>query len=246
MQNAICAIFRNEAPYLREWIQFHRLQGFERFHLYNNESSDDWMPQVFDLISQGFVTIHDWPGKAKQLPAYQDFLLKCRKEYRSYNWVAFLDIDEYLYCRSGRPAISVLNDYNSYAAIEAGWIIFGTSDHKTKPEGLTIDNYTMRSELDFKDNVEHVKSIVRPTRVFNFTNPHEFDVFGPKVRPADLKINHYWCRSEEEMIIKYNRGRADIGVKHSKEKLREIYSSTSAVKDETIKNFWSERLRNLL
>ena len=40
---AVCAIYRNEAPYLREWIEFHRLVGVERFFLYNNESTDDHM-----------------------------------------------------------------------------------------------------------------------------------------------------------------------------------------------------------
>ena len=37
---AICAVYRNEAPYLREWIEFHRLVGVERFFLYNNRSTD--------------------------------------------------------------------------------------------------------------------------------------------------------------------------------------------------------------
>ena len=38
---AVGAIFQNEARYLREWIEFHRRQGVERFYLYENNSSDD-------------------------------------------------------------------------------------------------------------------------------------------------------------------------------------------------------------
>ena len=224
MKNAICAIFKDEAPYLREWVHFHRLQGFERFHLYNNESSDDWMPEVFDLISQGIVTIHDWPGKAQQIPAYKDFIQKCKKEYNLYQWVAFIDIDEYLYCRSGATVSSLLRDYRNYAAVEAGWIMFGTSGHKTRPKGLTIDNYTMRSELNFEENTKHVKSIVRPARVVNFRDPHQMDVFGSTAKPADLKINHYWCRSEEDFAHKYNRGRADIAAKHGMDTVNKNFS----------------------
>lgn len=246
MKNAVCAIFKDEAPYLREWIQFHRLQGFERFHLYNNESTDDWMPEVFDLITAGVVTIHDWPGKAQQLPAYKNFLGRCKSEYKLYKWVAFIDIDEYIYCRSGMTVAQLLAEHDGYAAVEAGWIIYGTSGHKQKPDGLTIDNYTMRSELDYEENKKHVKSIVNPVRVFNFTDPHEFEVFGPKAKPTDLKINHYWCRSEEEVIQKISRGRADTGNKHSENSAKAIISSTSAVKDETIKNFWSDKLQELL
>lgn len=29
---AVCAIFRDEAPYLAEWIEFHRLVGVEHFY----------------------------------------------------------------------------------------------------------------------------------------------------------------------------------------------------------------------
>ena len=34
----ICAIFKNEAPYLREWIEFNRVVGIEHFYLFNNNS----------------------------------------------------------------------------------------------------------------------------------------------------------------------------------------------------------------
>ena len=35
---AVCAIFKNEAPYLKEWIEFNHLVGVEHFYLYNNNS----------------------------------------------------------------------------------------------------------------------------------------------------------------------------------------------------------------
>ena len=35
---AIVAIAKNEGPYLREWIEYHRLVGIKRFYLYDNES----------------------------------------------------------------------------------------------------------------------------------------------------------------------------------------------------------------
>ena len=37
---AICAIFKDEAPYLLEWIAFHRMIGVDLFVLYNNGSND--------------------------------------------------------------------------------------------------------------------------------------------------------------------------------------------------------------
>ena len=33
---SICAIFKNEANYLKEWIEYHRMVGVEHFYLYNS------------------------------------------------------------------------------------------------------------------------------------------------------------------------------------------------------------------
>ena len=39
---SICAIFKNEALYLKEWIEFHRIVGIEHFYMYNNNSEDNF------------------------------------------------------------------------------------------------------------------------------------------------------------------------------------------------------------
>ena len=39
---AVCAIFRDEAQYLDEWLTFHHGVGVERFFLYNDRSTDDY------------------------------------------------------------------------------------------------------------------------------------------------------------------------------------------------------------
>ena len=38
---AVVAIFKNEAPYLCEWLGYHLLAGVEHFYLYDNDSSDN-------------------------------------------------------------------------------------------------------------------------------------------------------------------------------------------------------------
>ena len=34
-QLSICAIFKNEAKFLKEWIEYHRLVGVDHFYLYD-------------------------------------------------------------------------------------------------------------------------------------------------------------------------------------------------------------------
>ena len=53
---AICTIYRDNAPYFREWIEFHRLVGVERFFLYNNRSDDSiWQGTFYGFICMGLM-----------------------------------------------------------------------------------------------------------------------------------------------------------------------------------------------
>jgi hypothetical protein len=38
---AVCAIAKNEGAYFKEWLEYHRLVGVEKFYIYDNESDDD-------------------------------------------------------------------------------------------------------------------------------------------------------------------------------------------------------------
>ena len=50
---SICAIFKNEGHYLKEWIEFHKLQGVEHFFLYNNNSTDDYEQVLYQSLNEG-------------------------------------------------------------------------------------------------------------------------------------------------------------------------------------------------
>ena len=56
-----CTIYRDAAPYLAEWVEFHRLVGVERFFLYDNGSSDDHRDVLAPYVDEGSVVVHDWP-----------------------------------------------------------------------------------------------------------------------------------------------------------------------------------------
>ena len=48
-------MFRNEAAYLKEWIEYHHLAGVEHFWLYNNNSTDQWQDVLQPYIDWGIV-----------------------------------------------------------------------------------------------------------------------------------------------------------------------------------------------
>ena len=129
---AVCAIFRDEARYLAEWVSFHRIQGVERFYLYDNRSSDDWATELAPEIEAGIVEVQHWPFVPGQLGAYKHCLEQHRDEAR---WIAFIDVDEFLFSPTGRPVPDVLRGFDTHSGVVVNWRMYGTSGHKDPPRG---------------------------------------------------------------------------------------------------------------
>ena len=66
---AVCAIYRDEGPYLREWVEFHRLAGVERFYLYDNGSTDEHEEVLRPYVEEGLVELNPWPIHPAQIQA---------------------------------------------------------------------------------------------------------------------------------------------------------------------------------
>ena len=77
---SICAIFKNEANYMKEWIEFHQMMGVDHFYLYNNNSADDYFSVLSQYIEKGIVTLVEWPEVPGQLTAYKNWYEKYRFE----------------------------------------------------------------------------------------------------------------------------------------------------------------------
>jgi len=223
---SICAVYRDEAPYLREWVEFHRLVGVERFFLYDNRSADDHRDVLAPYVAEGTVVVHDWPQWPAQIQSYDDCLKRHASDSR---WIAFIDLDEFLFSPQGTPLPDVLGEFEEFPGIGVNWAMFGSSGHEVAPQGLVIESYLRRS--DDPGMNRHIKSIVDPRRVRAFCVPHFFmydrglavdeqrrPITGPPYSHTDdvsferLRVNHYAVKSEEEFRMKLARGPADSSI----------------------------------
>ena len=234
---AICAVFKDEAAYLREWVEFHQLMGVERFYLYNNNSSDRYLDALQPHIASGAVLLHEWPRHPAQLQAYEHCLKTRGGEA---DWIAFIDVDEFLFSPGARLLPDVLADYADHPGVGVNWVMFGSAGHQQKPAGGVLENYLRRGELEcgvpyahlrladgsYRSENAHIKSIVQPSKVAACKNAH-FMFYADNARAVDengqpidgpfttrvsvnkLRINHYWSKSEEECRRKFERGFAD-------------------------------------
>jgi Glycosyltransferase family 92 len=218
---AACMTYANHGRYLREWVEFHRLVGFERFFLYDNGSTDESNEVLAPYVEAGFVEIHDWPGEGRQHQALTDCLARHRDDAR---WIAFFDVDEFLFNPRGHPVPELLTNYEEHPGLGVNLLLFGTSGHRMRPSGLVIESYLYRSGNPAN---RWVKSIVDPRRAtralgahhFEYVSGHAVDVTGEplegwmsaSVRLSRLRINHYYTKSQEDLVEKWELPRADTG-----------------------------------
>jgi hypothetical protein len=248
---AVCAIFRDEARYLAEWVSFHRIQGVERFYLYDNRSSDDWRSALEPEIAAGIVDVRHWPFVPGQVSAYNDCLQRHRDGAR---WIAFIDVDEFLFSPTGESLPEILRRFDTHPGVVVNWRMYGTSGRKRRTEGLVIESYLERAPDDLLAN-RFVKSIVNPRRAVGCMSSHYFRLQGIPVgedrRPVPspvrdptanlLRINHYYSKSEDEFARKAIGPTADFGTVD----IDRFSIPDDVVHDESILQFGSE-LRELL
>ncbi len=214
---AVVAIVKNEADYLEEWLAYHLALGVDHFVIYDNGSTDGSAELLERYINHGLVTRIDWPIGGGQLAAYNHSL---RMFGAAARWLAYYDPDEFLVPLADDDIPSFLARYPDAAVLRVPRVEIGFSGHRTKPEGLTIDEYTGVADvlgLD-RDLPPRVKSIVQPGAVsavdIHLAFPADVPEPGQptKTYEAELRdvvqLNHYYTRSFEEFEAKRFRGSA--------------------------------------
>ena len=210
---AVCAIFREEAPFLDEWISFHLGVGATHFYLYNNFSTDNFRDVLAPWIERGIVTLIEWPVAVGQLPAYRDCLKRARWDCR---WIAFIDIDEFLFSPAGTDVRVVLHDYADLPGLEVWQVFFGSGGHVSRPAGPVTEAYLKHAPTTIKTTV---KTIANPRMVYKvgvhnskYWHGEALDGARRRVVSAEigavlepLRINHYWSRSIEDLRTKIAR-----------------------------------------
>jgi len=249
---AICAIFKDEAPWLKEWVTYHHeILGVEHFYLYNNDSSDNYEEVLSPFMKKGIVELFSWssndpshqnlekvdPSDAPfykfQIGAYNDCLRK--KALGKAKWVAIIDIDEFIFAKEGKKAFYHLLkkcERKNKNSLKLSWRIFGTSDIKElTPDELLTEKMVYRAKDSYYWH-NWFKCIHRPEAI-SFCHIHDAIPKNTQDVPrhADPKkfcINHYWTRSENFCEKKR---------KQTKKTHPEFFQDLKEVKDESLKPF---------
>lgn len=228
---SIAAIYKNE-PDIKEWIEYHKLVGVERFYLYDNESDDNSYEILKPYIEDGTVIYNYIKGSCMQMPVYRDAIYRYKNETK---WLAIIDLDEYICPVEKDNLKDFLKDYENYPAVGVNWVMFDSNGYKKRPNKLILEAYTrVHKNYQILEN-KHIKSIVQPKEVKYISNPHfcfykkqktavcenfqeigkynnydnTINAFTNNNSIKKIRINHYFSKSKEDSINKIKRGFAD-------------------------------------
>ncbi|MGR3497264.1 glycosyltransferase family 2 protein [Citreimonas sp.] len=140
----IVACMKNEAPYLLEWLAFHRAIGFDGFLIYTNDCEDGTDAMLDRLDALGIVQHRDnsyWQGNSPQ----QHALHRALDEplVRDAFWVAHIDVDEFVNIQTGDGTLDALIAAVGDAThVAMTWRLFGHDRQQAIGDGFVTDRFT--------------------------------------------------------------------------------------------------------
>jgi hypothetical protein len=187
-----------DEPSILEWAFHHLLLGFSHVFIYDHLSVTpitsvmaDYLkthPENKELVDQiAIIRIgidatltnqNQTQNKNIKIP-----LMNSALEYsvaENADWLLYLDTDEFLTIndatfKEANPVKQLLSLFYFADSLAVNWLMFGSSDHETQPDGLLMQNFV---HSDKKLN-PHVKTFVRPAYVKRAINPHYYPAIQP-------------------------------------------------------------------
>lgn len=141
----LCAIAKCENKYIMEWIAWHLRLGFDKIVIYDN--NDIGGEKISDTVGDlQNVEILNWRGKKShscevQVRAYND----CYKKHPNWDWIMFLDIDEFLEFKNGIGIHEYLSDnewIKNASAIKFHWKCYSDNGFLYGQSGKVTEIYT--------------------------------------------------------------------------------------------------------
>ena len=235
----IVSTMKNEAPYILEWVAYHKAIGFDAFLIYTNDCTDGTDFMLDRLEELGHVT-HRRNEVLRRGP-HKSALKYAMKEdlYAQADWVYVTDADEFLNVKAGDGRVRDLVEvYPDADVIPVTWKHFSNDGVTELPSDFLIRQFTdaepSAPDPNAAEKGRFVKSLFRPdARIdkLGLHGPNYLDEvkgqlrFGSAETAADpdadamrpqsefgydvAQVNHYAVRSVDAYLLKRDRGRAN-------------------------------------
>jgi len=187
---------KNDAQYLPEYIEFHLLQGVDHFVFYDDGSTDN-TEEVLGPYGD-IAELRKYPPDVTERNNFW-VMQHCISEQRGKSrWIFFHGVDERMFCPTRQPIPMFLNSFRRYGGMCVAWKLFNSNGHKTRPKGLTIENFTEAT----CDPLCHIRTITQPKKTVTLLEPNPYANYPPDP-------HHFWYRHKNWWAVNENRHRVD-------------------------------------
>jgi len=213
---------------LKEWVAHHLLLGFDKIIIFDHKSIVP-IKSLF-LPYQNKVEIIECKLDKKIKIKLMNEATKLARE-KGIDWFIYLDADEFIILNHKNKIHPFIDLYKDFDSIGINWVMFGSNNHETSPNGLMMENYTKIDKINLD---KHVKTFVKTTQINTCVNPHFYimkntnkmigidykTIVDPycyhecslNIHNAPAYIAHYAIQSKETYLKrKINRVRDDSG-----------------------------------
>jgi len=139
----IVGCMKNEAPYIVEWVAYHRAIGVDNFLIYTNDSTDG-TDEILGRLQEMGVVQHrnndDWKGKSPQ----QHALNLSLKEplVKNADWLLHIDVDEFVNVRCGNGTLAdFFTAVPEATNVAMTWRLFGHSGVTRLEDRFVIEQF---------------------------------------------------------------------------------------------------------
>ena len=125
--NVIVGCMKNEAPYILEWVAYHRSIGVDNFLIYTN-GCEDGTSEILDRLQELGILEHrnndNWQGNSPQQYALDQSLNE--PVIKNAEWIIHIDVDEFINVRCGNGTLDDFFDVVPDATnVAMTWRLFG-------------------------------------------------------------------------------------------------------------------------
>ncbi|ACM31170.1 glycosyltransferase family 2 protein [Rhizobium rhizogenes] len=161
-RNVLFSAVKNEAPFIVEWIAYHKVIGFDRIIVFSNDCSDG-TDAILDALNEAREILHIRHTPPAGVSAQQSAARMANEMglLEQSDWVIWLDADEFLNIGVGSGQVSdLVSAISPCAGILISWRLFGDGGNHSFPGKFISPNFTSAASETFTRNRE-IKTFFR-------------------------------------------------------------------------------------
>lgn len=156
MATVLFSTIRNEAPFLLEWIAYHRVIGFDKIVIMSN-NCDDGSDVILESLASNTIVRHV-PHLPQDGESAQSSAARAANELAVLaegDWAIWLDADEFLVVNVGQGKIDdLIHAASGKSGVLIPWRIFGDGGQTSFGGRFISSSHSLASRRRFKGNRE--------------------------------------------------------------------------------------------